>query len=137
LAPGAAYAVIGVRGGNANAVLKSLRLYVAATEAPMLLAGAGRPWGTRELTATLTYDPPSLAAGANATQVVTVPNIQAGDFVQAGFSGGASAFIEWTAAVTATGSAGTVTARATNRHPTLAVDLTAGTLLVRAVKPRA
>ena len=103
----------------------------------MVLAGAGRSWGTRELAASLAYDPPSLSAGANATQAVALPNVQSGDFVQAGFSGGASAFMEWTAAVTTTGSAGTVTARVTNRHGTTAIDLAAGTLLVRAVKPRA
>ncbi|MCB4823272.1 glycosyl hydrolase family 28-related protein [Roseicella aerolata] len=137
LAPGAAFAVIGVRGGHAGSVLKSLRLYAPATEAPMVLAGAGRAWGTRELAASLAYDPPSLAAGATATQAVTLPHVQAGDFVQAGFGGQASAFIEWTAAVTTGGAAGTVTARATNRHPTLAIDLAAGTLSVRAVKPRA
>jgi hypothetical protein len=137
LAPNAAFAVIGVRGGNAASVLKSLRLYVPAAEAPMVLAGAGRAWGTRELAASLAYDPPSLAAGASAAQAVTLPNVQNGDFVQAGFTGGASAFVEWSAAVTTTGSAGTVTARATNRHGTLAIDLAAGTLLVRAVKPRA
>ncbi|MFC7476476.1 phage tail fiber protein [Dankookia sp. GCM10030260] len=136
-APNAAYAVIGVRGGGAASVLKSLRLYVPATEAPMVLAGAGRGWGTRELAASLDHDPPGLAAGASATQAVALPNVQNGDFVQAGFTGGASAFVEWTAAVTTTGAAGTVTARATNRHGTLAIDLAAGTLLVRAVKPRA
>jgi hypothetical protein len=137
LAPDAAFAAIGVRGGNAASVLKSLRLYVPATEAPMVLAGAGRAWGTRELTASLAYSPPSIAAGGTATQAVALPEVQNGDFVQAGFTGGASGFIEWSAAVTTTGSAGTVTARATNRHGTLAIDLAAGTLLVRAVKPRA
>jgi hypothetical protein len=137
LAPGAAFAVIGVRGGHAGSVLKSLRLYAPATEAPMVLAGAGRAWGMRELAASLAYDPPSLAAGATATQAVTLPHVQAGDFVQAGFSGQASAFLEWTAAVTTAGSAGTVTARVTNRHPTLAIDPGAGTLFLRAVKPRA
>ncbi|MDO9708690.1 phage tail fiber protein [Paracraurococcus lichenis] len=137
LAPGAAYAVIGVRGGNAASVLKSLRLYVPATEAPMVLAGGGRAWGTRELSASLAYDPPSLAAGASAMQAVTLPNIQNGDFVQAGFSGQASAYMEWTAAVTTTGATGTVTARVTNRHGSTAIDLAAGTLFVRALKPRA
>ncbi|WP_431271700.1 phage tail fiber protein [Dankookia sp. P2] len=137
LAPNAAFAIIGVRGGNAAAALKSLRLYVPATEAPMVLAGAGRTWGTRKLSASLAYDPPSIAAGGNASQAVTLPNVQNGDFVQAGFTGGASAFVEWSAAVTTTGSAGTVTTRATNRHATLAIDLGPGTLLVRALKPRA
>ncbi|MCO6419104.1 hydrolase [Siccirubricoccus sp. KC 17139] len=132
----AAYAVIGVRGGNAASVLKSLRLYAPATEAPQVLAGAGRLWGTRELTASLAYDPPSLASGAVAIQAVTLPYVQGGDFVQAGFTGQASAFVEWTAAVTTTGATGTVTARATNRHPSTPIDLDPGTLFVRAVKPR-
>ncbi|MEN0075332.1 MAG: phage tail fiber protein, partial [Paracraurococcus sp.] len=136
LAPNAAFAVIGVRGGNANALLKSLRLFAPATEAPQVLAGAGRAWGTRELTASLAYDPPSIAAGASAAQAVTLPYVQNGDFVQASFSGQGSAYIDWSAAVTTTGGAGTVTARASNRHGTLAIDLAAGTLFLRAVKPR-
>ena len=136
LAPNAAFAVIGVRGGNANALLKSLRLYAPATEAPQVLAGAGRLWGSRELTASLAYDPPSIAAGASAMQAVALPYVQNGDFVQAAFGGQASAYIDWSAAVTTTGAAGTVTARASNRHGTLAIDLAAGPLFLRAVKPR-
>ncbi|TCZ55551.1 glycosyl hydrolase family 28-related protein [Roseicella aquatilis] len=139
LAPQAAYAVIGVRGGHADAGLKSLRLYVPATEAPMVLAGGGRAWGTRELAASMPYTLPSVAAGGSATQAVTLPNVQSGDLVQAGFAGQASAFLDWSAAVTTTGASGTVTARAANRHATLAVPsaAVAGTLFVRAIKPRA
>ncbi|MBK1658057.1 glycosyl hydrolase family 28-related protein [Paracraurococcus ruber] len=136
LAPNAAFAAIGVRGGNAASVLKSLRLYVPGTEAPMVLAGAGRAWGTREFSASLAYDPPSLVAGANASQIVSLPNVQNGDFVQASFAGQVSGFMEWTASVTNSGAAGTVTARVTNRHPSTTIDLSAGTVLVRALKPR-
>jgi hypothetical protein len=131
----ARFAVIGVRGGSATAVLKALRLYGPATEAPQVLAGGGRLWGAREISASLAYDPPNLAAGALAIQAVAVPNIQGGDFVQASHSA-VSGYIDWTAAVSTTGAAGTVTARATNRHPSTAIDLAAGTLFVRAVKPR-
>ena len=139
LAPNAAYAVIGVRGGNAASVLKSLRLYVPATEAPMVLAGAGRAWGTRELGASAAYTLAPLAAGSNTMQAVTLPNLQAGDFVQASFAGPASAYLEWTAAVSQTGDAGSVTARVGNRHGTITIPTAsaAGTLFVRAVKPRA
>jgi hypothetical protein len=131
----AAYAVIGVRGGQSSAVLKALRLYVGGTDAPAVLSGGGRLWGGREITASMAYDPPSIAAGASATQALTVPNVQGGDFVSASHSA-ASAFIEWTAAITTTGAAGTVTARATNRHASTAIDLASGTLLVRAIKPK-
>jgi hypothetical protein len=139
LAPDAAYAVIGVRGGNAAAVLKSLRLFVPATEAPMVLAGAGRAWGTRELAAAAAYTLAPLVAGANVMQAVPLPNLQTGDFVQASFAGPASAYLEWTAAIGQTGETGSVAARVTNRHATIALPTTsaAGTLFVRALKPRA
>jgi hypothetical protein len=139
LAPNAAYAVIGVRGGSAAAVLKSLRLFVPATEAPMVLAGAGRTWGTRELAAAAAYTLAPLAAGANFMQAVPLPNLQAGDFVQASFAGPASAYLEWTAAIGQTGDTGSVAARVTNRHATIVLPTTsaAGTLFVRALKPRA
>ena len=105
----------------------------------MVLAGAGRAWGTRELAASAAYTLAPLAAGANAMQAVTLPNLQAGDFVQASFAGPASAYLEWTAAVSQTGDAGSVTARVGNRHGTITIPTTsaAGTLFVRAVKPRA
>lgn len=131
----AAYAVIGVRGGSASALLKALRLYVGGTDSPAILTGGGRPWGSREITASMTYDPPSIAAGANATQAVTLPNIQGGDFVSVSHTA-ASAYIEWSGAITTTGAGGTVTARATNRHASTAIDLASGTLLVRAIKPK-
>lgn len=135
LHPRAAFAAIGVRGGVAEASLKALRLYCAAVHAPAILYGGGRRWGSRELTAAMEFDPPSLAAGAAATQVVAVPDIQGGDLVQVSHSA-ASAYVEWSGAVTTTGAGGTVTCRATNRHGGTAVDLAAGTLFVRATKPR-
>ena len=138
LAPSAAFAVIGVRGRRCRfgaEVAAALRARHRGADA----AGRRRPRlghaGTRRPRSPTTRR--AIAAGANATQAVTLPNVQNGDFVQAGFTGGASAFVEWSAAVTTTGGTGTVTARATNRHGTLAIDLAAGTLLVRAVKPRA
>ena len=139
LAPNAAYAVIGVRGGNAASVLKSLRLYVPATEAPMVLAGAGRAWGTRELAASAAYTLAPLAAGANAIQAVALPNLQAGDFVQASFAGPRLRLSRMDGGDRPDRRAGNVTARVGNRHGTVAIPTTsaAGTLFVRAVKPRA
>lgn len=138
LAPTAAFAVIGVRGGDANALLKSLRLFAPATEAPQVLAGAGRAWGTRELTASLAYTLPSLAGNASTFQPVPLLNVQSGDYVQASFGGQASAYLEWTAAVAQTGAQGSVAARVTNRHASTPIPAasTTGTLFVRAVKPR-
>lgn len=135
----AAWAVIGVRGAaegtEAPGVLKALRLYCSALHAPGILYGGSRRWGVRELQARLDFDPPEIPAGGNTTQAVPLPFVQGGDLVQASHTA-ASGFIEWSAAITTTGQGGSVTCRATNRHGSLAINLAAGTLFVRATKPR-
>lgn len=138
LAPGAAFAAIGVRGGNAASVLKALRLYVAATEAPMVLAGAGRAWGTRELGVSSPQTIPALAAGATASFDLTVPNLRQGDFVQAGFakdSGFQNGGVVLHAVVGGTDSLNQVRVTAQNVSAG-SITVGSGTLFVRAIKPR-
>jgi hypothetical protein len=126
------YAVIGVRGGLSSAQLRSLRLYTAAHQAPPLLFGGGRRWGNRELTATLDFDPASIAAGATLTQTVTLADAAPGDFAQAAWSSATT--LPFLAQVNASSPA-SVGLRIWN--PTgAAVDLAAGTAFVRVVKAR-
>lgn len=82
----AAYAAIGVRGGQADAVLRSLRLYCSPVQAPPLLYGGNRGWGQRERSVIVAYDPPSLASGARAGVEVAFPGVRYGDIVAAGFT---------------------------------------------------
>lgn len=134
----ARYAAIGVRGGSASAVLKALRLYCSPLHSPALVYGGSRRWGVREYTGSLDFDLGNLAAGATATQVVPVPGVVGGDFVQASYTA-LSAFIEMVPTITTSataGAPGTVTVQFRNRHASTAIDLAAGTLFVRAVKPR-
>lgn len=132
LHPSCRYAVIGVRGGTASAELRALRLYAAATQAPALLFGGARRWGSRELTATLDFDPASIAAGGTLTQSVALPDAAPGDFAQAAWSGATT--LPFLAQVSASSPA-TVALRIWN--PTgAAVDLAAGTAFVRVVKAR-
>jgi hypothetical protein len=124
------YAAIGVRGGTAAATLRALRLYTPAHHAPPLLAGGSRRWGTRELTATAAWDPPSVAAAASATLAVAVPGAVPGDAAAAGFSG--ATILPFLAQVSGDDA---VSVRLWN--PTgAAVDLPGGTVFVRVVKPR-
>ena len=132
LHPACRYAVLGVRGGNAAAQLRALRLYTAAHQAPPVLAGGGRRWGSRELTATLDFDPASIAAGGTLTQTVTLADAAPGDFAQAAWS--AATALPFLAQVNASSPA-SIGLRIWN--PTAAaVDLAAGTALVRVVKAR-
>ncbi len=135
----ARFAVIGVRGGSATAVLKALRLYAPATQAPMVLFGGGRKWGVREYTTADTgWVVPPLAAGATATRDVTLAGVRQGDLVGAGFakdSGFQSGGVVFHAAVGGTASTNQVRVTAQNiSGGSITVD--AGTLFVRAVKPR-
>ena len=126
------YAVIGVRGGLSTAQLRSLRLYTAAHQAPPLLFGGGRRWGNRELTATLDFDPASIAAGGTLTQSVKLPGATPGDFAEAAWSNATT--LPFVAQVSSTSPA-SVSLRIWN--PTgAAVDLGAGTAFVRVVKAR-
>jgi len=136
---GARFAAIGVRGGSANAILKALRLYCSPLHAPALIYGGNRKWGTREYGATDTgWVVPGLAAGASTTRDVTLPGVRQGDFVQASFaksSGFQSGGVVFHASVGGTAGADQVRVTAQNvSGGSITVD--AGTLNVRAVKPR-
>jgi hypothetical protein len=97
LAPDCAFAAIGVRGGVAGSVLRSLRLYVAGTHAPPLLSGGGRRWGTREHVATIAgWAAPAGSTAAGAAVPVkdgasnwihaSNPAARQGDAVQVGYA---------------------------------------------------
>ncbi|MXP63706.1 hydrolase [Roseomonas sp. M0104] len=135
----ARFAAIGVRGGSANAVLKALRLYCSPLHAPALLFGGSRKWGTREYGVTdAGWVVPNLAAGASATRDVALPGVRQGDFVQASFaksSGFQNGGVVFHASVGGTASLDQVRVTAQNvSGGSITVD--AGTLYVRAVKPR-
>ena len=133
------YAAIGVRGSSPGAVLRSLRLYTSALDAPRLLFGAGRAWGKREYTvADVAWTVPTLAAGATATLDVTLPGVRQGDFVRAGFAqaiGFQNGGVVFHAAVGGTASTNQVRVTAQNISGG-SITLGAGTLFLRAVKPR-
>ncbi|MBW8268282.1 hydrolase [Caldovatus aquaticus] len=134
----AKWAVIGVRGGSATAVLKALRLFAPAEHAPRLLFGAGRAWGKRELGTSLAWTVPPLAAGATATQDVTLSGVRQGDFVQAGFAmdaGFQNGGVVFHAVVGGTASSNQVRVTAHNVSGG-SITVGSGTLFVRAVKPR-
>lgn len=80
------------------------------------------------LSASVTYDPPSIAAGASITTTVTLTGVAVGDLVQAAFNR-YSADIEISAAVSATN---TVTVKFKNTG-SAAIDLTSGTLTVKKI----
>jgi hypothetical protein len=132
-------AVIGVRGSSTTAILRALRLYTAATEAPRLLFGNARSWGTRELTTSdAGWTIPTLAAGATATRDVTFPGVRQGDFIDVGFAmaaGFQNGGVVFNAAVGGTASTNQVRVTAQNISGG-SITPGAGTLYLRAVKPR-
>ncbi|MDW8315530.1 MAG: glycosyl hydrolase family 28-related protein [Rhodovarius sp.] len=139
LHPSARFAVLGVRGGTSGATLTALRIFAPATHAPRLIYGGPRRWGVREYTV---QDPdwvvPSLGPGATATRDVTLPGVRQGDFVSAGFaktSGFQNGGVIFHASVG--GTAGTNQVRVTAHNVSSGtINVGAGTLFVRAVKPR-
>jgi|GEM_PF-488023 hypothetical protein len=135
----AQFAVIGVRGSTGAAVLRALRLYTAATEAPRLLYGGARAWGTREYTVSDGgWTIPTLAAGATATRDVTLTGVRQGDFVEASFamaSGFQNGGVVLGAAVGGTAGSNQVRVTAQNISGG-SITPGAGTLYLRAVKPR-
>ena len=139
LHPNARIAAIGVRGGSAASILRSLRLYTGAQYAPRLLYGGARAWGSREYSVSdAGWTIPTLAAGATATYDVTLPGVRQGDLVDAGFAM-ASGFQNGGVALRAVvgGTAGSNQVRVTAHNISAgSVTLGAGTLFVRAVKPR-
>ena len=135
----ARFAVIGVRGGSATAIIKALRLYAPATQAPMVLFGGGRKWGVREYTvADAGWVLPALAAGATTTRDVTLAGVRQGDLVTAGFAkdaGFQNGGVVFQAAVGGTASSNQIRVTAQNiSGGSITVD--SGTLYLRAVKPR-
>ncbi|WP_043359853.1 glycosyl hydrolase family 28-related protein [Belnapia sp. F-4-1] len=139
LSADAQYAAIGIRGSSSSAVLRSLRLYTSALHAPRVLYGGSRAWGKREYTVSdAGWTIPALAAGATATYDVTLPGVRQGDFVRAGFAQSAgfqNGGVVFHAAVG--GTAGSNQVRVTAQNVSAgSITLGAGTLFVRAVKPR-
>ncbi|MBO1077534.1 glycosyl hydrolase family 28-related protein [Roseomonas haemaphysalidis] len=135
----ARFAAIGVRGGSATAVLKALRLFCPPLYAPTLLYGGSRKWGVREYTTSdAGWVVPALAAGASTSRDVAMPGIRQGDFVQASFAktaGFQNGGVVFHAAVG--GSAGSDQVRVTaQNHSGGSITVDAGTLFVRATKPR-
>lgn len=135
----AKYAAIGVRGGDETAVLKALRLYCPPLHAPTLIYGGSRKWGTREYTVTDTgWTVPSLAAGATTARDVTLPGVRQGDFVQASFaksSGFQTGGVVFLSGAGGTASINQVRVTAQNISGGT-IEVGAGTLYLRAVKPR-
>jgi hypothetical protein len=111
-------------------VLRALRLYAPALHHPQVLYGGGRRWGTRELSAlAAATDPPSIAAGATHNFNVTLTDARPGDFAQASF--GLATVLPFFAQA----QSDAVNVRIWN--PTgAAVDLAAGDVFVRVIKPR-
>jgi len=135
----ARFAMIGVRGGSASAVITALRLYTPAIYAPTVLFGGSRRWGVREYTATDTgWTIPALAANATTTRDVTLTGLRQGDFVSASFAkttGFQNGGVIFHAAVG--GTAGSDQLRVTAHNISGgSITIDAGTLYVRAVKPR-
>lgn len=135
----ARFAIIGVRGGTASAVLKALRLYCSPLHAPSLLYGGSRKWGVREYTTSdAGWVLPALAAGATATRDVTLTGVRQGDVLQAGFakaSGFQNGGVVFHASVGGTASTDQVRVTAQNISGG-SITLDAGTLYLRATKPR-
>ncbi|MCQ4158755.1 phage tail fiber protein [Roseomonas sp. GC11] len=121
---------IGVRGGSATAILRALRIYTPALFSPAVLFGGSRKWGVREYTWSFAYDPPSLASAAVDTQNWTCTGFRPGDSVTAGFTTATTLPLTWVPT-------GTNTIRTLLTNNTgAAVDVNAGTLFIRAVKPK-
>lgn len=130
LSPLVAFAMIGLVRGGSDAEITALRLHADARRAPALLAGLpDLPHGARQITAEATWDPPSLAANAQAVQTVPVPGAAPGDTVTVGFTTG-SPNVLMLGTVSAPD---TVTVVAWNRAAVV-TDLPAGTIRLRVVK---
>jgi hypothetical protein len=87
--PGVAYALVGVVGFDGPIDLQALRLYGLPEAAPAvlngtpLLSGLLSGSGRRELAAEVSWDLPSLAAGATSLLDVTLTGARVGDLAQA------------------------------------------------------
>jgi len=130
LAPQVQSAIIGVARIDTDYEVRSLRLACDPSQSPPVLYGTPElPHGVREIRAELAWDPPSIAAGATAQINVPCPGARPGDFVQAAFSLSTSGVVF----LAQVGAQDVITVTAWNRS-TIAIDLAAGTVRVRAVK---
>jgi hypothetical protein len=135
--PGVAYAQVGVVGFDGPIDLQALRLYGLPETAPAvlngtpLLSGALSGSGRREFAAEVSWDLPSLAAGATALLDVTVTGARVGDLAQASLAT-SSRFFELDATAW---SNNTVRVLARNVSNTT-IDLSAATLSVQVTKRR-
>ena len=130
LAPGVAYAIIGVARIDRDYEVRAMRLATDPAQSPPLLFGLpDLPHGTRELRGELAWDPPSIAGGATAQLNVPVAGARPGDTCQAGFTLATSGIVF----LAQVGATDVVTVTAWNRSGG-AVDLNPGTVRVRVVK---
>ena len=123
-------AIIGVASSDPAATLRALRLYTPELHAPQVLAGGGRRWGTRELVTQDAWTPGSIAAGSYETRDVALADCVPGDLVRVGYSVATTFPLDAYTAAT-----GQVRARFVNPFGTSQTP-PAGTLFVRAIKPR-
>ncbi|HEV7265305.1 MAG TPA: hypothetical protein VGN83_10340 [Falsiroseomonas sp.] len=135
--PGVAFAQIGVVGFDGPIDLQALRLYglpeaaTAVLNGTPLLSGPLSGSGRREFAAEMSWDLPSLAAGATALLDVTVTGARVGDLAQASLAT-SSRFFELDATAW---SNNTVRVLARNVSNTT-IDLAAATLSVQVMKRR-
>ncbi len=137
LGPGVAYAQVGVIGFDGPIDLQALRLYGLPEAAPAvlngtpLLSGPLSGSGRREFAAEVSWDLPSLAAGATALLDVTITGARMGDLAEASLAT-SSRFFELDATAW---SNNTVRVLARNVSNTT-IDLAAATLSVQVIKRR-
>lgn len=132
LGPGVAYAQVGMVGLDGAIELEALRLFGLPEHAPALRCGTpALPVGQRKFAAEVTWDLPSLAAGAMALLDVAVTGARVGDLAQASLVS-STRFIELDAAVW---SNNTVRVLARNVSNTT-IDPAAATPSVQATKRR-
>jgi hypothetical protein len=130
LADAVAYAIIGVARIGTDYEVRALRLACDPAHAPAALWGLpALPFGVRELSAELAWDPPSIAAGGSAQVNVPLAGARPGDFAAASFSLATSGLVF----LAQVGAADIVTVTAWNRSA-IAIDLGAGTVRARVVK---
>ena len=135
--PGVAYAQVGVVGFDGPIDLQALRLYGLPEAAPAvlngtpLLSGPLSGSGRREFAAEVSWDLPSLAAGATSLLDVSVPGARVGDLAEASLAT-SSRFFDLDATAW---SNNTVRVLARNVSNTT-IDLAAATLSVQVTKRR-
>jgi hypothetical protein len=116
--------------GGANFTMQSFGLYTSEPYAAR--AWHGITGGTRELIATATWDPPSIASGAQASVAVTITGASLGDDAQGTFSLSQGALID-TAYIEGANTGRFILANLTGAP----VDLASGTVTMRVFKRRA